>query len=122
LSGLSESLRQVLEVDGARTAALVDLGTGMVVSSAGAEPDGLPVAAASLADEARLAAGALGPDRPGGDLEELLMTTASGFQFLKVLSQAEGEGLMLFVDVDRGRTNAALAAMQVAQAAPGVLG
>jgi hypothetical protein len=120
VSGLSESLQRVLEVDGARTAAVVDVGTGMVVSAAGYEPDSLPAAAASLAEEARLASGCLGPE--DGDLEEMLVVTAGRLQFLKVLSRAHGEGLLLFVDVDRASTNAALATMQVAQAAPAVLG
>jgi hypothetical protein len=121
VAGLSDSLRQVLAVDGARTVALVDVGTGMIVASVGDEPAGLPAAAASLADETRLASGALGAAAPGGDLEELTLITPSRLHLVKVLSRWQDEGLMLFVDLDRGRTNLALAAMQVAQAAPAIL-
>jgi hypothetical protein len=32
-----------------------------------------------------------------------------------------GEGLLLFVDVDRARANPALASLRIGQAAPGVL-
>ena len=64
MSGLSESLHRILEIDGARTVALVDVGTGMIVDSAGEEPAGLTAAAASLADEARLAGGARAPSTP----------------------------------------------------------
>jgi hypothetical protein len=101
--------------------ALVDIGTGMVVGSAGAEPAGLPAAAASLADEARLASSALGPASPGGDLDEFLLVTATRLHLVKILSRWQDEGLLLFVDLDRARTNVALAASQVAQAAPAVL-
>lgn len=121
VSGLSESLRQVLEIDGARTVALVDVGTGMIVGSAGDAPAGLPAAAASMADEARLAGGSLGPAAPGGDVEELVTVTPSTFHLVKILSRWQDEGLMLFVDLDRTRTNIALAALQVAQAAPAIL-
>lgn len=121
VSDLSESLHRILEIDGARTVALVDVGTGMIVDSVGEEPAGLPEAAASLADEARLASAAAGPDRSGGDLEEMLVVTPDRVHLLRVLSRAQDEGFMLFVDVDRERTNAALAAMRVAQYAPAVL-
>jgi hypothetical protein len=121
VSGLYESLQQILEIEGARSAALVDVGTGMVVGLAGAEPDGFPAAAASLADEARLAGNALGPGRPAGELDELLMITGSRFHLLKVLSSSQDEGLMLFVDLDRDRTNLGLAVLQVARVAPAVL-
>ena len=121
MSGLSESLQRILEIEGARTVALVDVGTGMVVGSAGAEPAGLPAAAASMADEARLAGNALGPGRPAGELDELILVTDSRFHLLKVLSRAQDEGLMLFVDLDRAQTNLGLAIVRVAQAAPAVL-
>ena len=121
MSGLSESLQRILEIEGARTVALVDVGTGMVVDSAGAEPAGFPAAAASMADEARLAGNALGPGRPAGELDELLLITDSRFHLLKVLSRAQDEGLMLFVDLDRAQTNLGLAIVRVAQAAPAVL-
>jgi hypothetical protein len=124
VSGLSESLHRVLEIDGARTVALVDVGTGMIVESAGEEPAGLAAAAASLADEARLAGGTTSPDRSGGDLEEVLVTTPDRVHLLKILSRAPNardEGFLLFVDVDRARTNTALAALRVTQLGAAVL-
>jgi hypothetical protein len=121
VTGLSESLHQILRIEGARTVALVDAGTGMVVSSAGDEPAGLSAAAASLADEARLVGSALGPGSPGGDLDEVLLVTAGRVQFLKVLTRWQGESLLLFVDLDRTRTNVGLASVQIARAAPAVL-
>ena len=44
-----------MAVEGVRAAALVDIATGMVVQSEGEEGTDFPAAAASLADEARLA-------------------------------------------------------------------
>lgn len=118
---LIDSLRGILEIEGARTAALVDAATGMVLRAAGEEGAELPAAAACLADEARLAATALGPASPGGELAEVAVVTASRFQLLKVLDARPGQGTLLFVDLDRTRTNMALATLQVGRSAPELL-
>jgi hypothetical protein len=119
--GLIDSLRGILEIEGARTAALVDAATGMVVRSAGEEGAELSPAAACLAEEARLAAVALGPASPGGELAEVAVVTSSRFQLLSVLDSRPGEGTLLFVDLDRSRTNMALATLQVGRSAPDLL-
>lgn len=122
MSSLDESLHRILAVEGVRSAALIDLATGMVVRSAGAEPATLPEAAASLAGEVRAADQAQGPLRPGGDLDEIALFTAGRLQLTKVLdSRRPGEGLLLFVDVDRTHANPALATLRIGQAAPAVL-
>jgi hypothetical protein len=121
---LDESLSHVQMVEGVRAVALVDIGTGMVVRSAGDVghlSDDLPAAAASMADEARLASQSLGPARPGGDLEEIAVVTANRYQLLKILELRRGDGLLLFVDIDRSQTNIALAALQVGQLTPALL-
>lgn len=121
MPGLIDSLRSILEIEGARTAALVDAATGMAVRSAGEEGAELTAAAACLAEEARLAAAALGPSRPGGDLVEVAVVTSRRFQLLTVLDSRPGEGTLLYVDLDRARTNMALATLQVGRSAPDLL-
>jgi hypothetical protein len=121
MSSLQESLHHVLAVDGVRTAALIDVATGMVVRSAGQEDEDFPVAAATAADEARVARAVLGPDRPAGALEEISVVTDSRLHLSKVLADEPGEGLLLFVDLDRDRANVALASMRIGQLAPTVL-
>jgi hypothetical protein len=121
VSVLDESLHRVLTTDGARGAALIDVGTGMVVLSAGEVGTGLPDAAASMADEARSATWSLGPAQPGGDLEEITIATAGRFHLLRLLEWRRDGGLLLFVDFDRSLTNFALATLQVGQIAPALL-
>jgi len=118
---LDESLREVLAVEGARVAALVDIATGMVVSSVGDEGQDFAVAAASVADEARAARTMLGPGCPGGDLDEIILITADRIHLARVLSARPGDGMVLFVDLDRSRINVALASLRVGQAAQAVL-
>jgi hypothetical protein len=119
---LSEYLNQILRANGAKTAALVDVATGMVVRAAGQAGAALRDAAAGIADEARLASAALGGASTGGRLEEILVVTGERFQLLKVLTWRQGDGLLLFVDLERASTNLGLAAWEVSQAAAAMLG
>jgi hypothetical protein len=121
VSSLEESLRQILAADGVRGAALIDIATGMIVCSAGEEGPDFPEAAASMADEARTARAVLGPDRPGGDLEEISLVTEGRLHVSKVLDFRLAEGMLLYVDLDRTRVNIALASLRVGQLAPAVL-
>jgi hypothetical protein len=63
----------------------------------------------------------LGPDCPGGDLDEITLVTASRIHLARVLSARPGEGIVLFADLDRTRVNVALASLRVGQAALAVL-
>jgi hypothetical protein len=121
MSSLTDSLRQVMAVDGVRSSALIDIATGMVVRSAGEQGTDLAAAAACMADEARMARAALGSGRPGGDLEEISVVTGSRVHLSKVLGTRLGEGMILFVEVDRARVNIALASLKIGQLAPAVL-
>ena len=120
-SSLQETLAQLLTMEGVRTVALVDIASGMVVRSAGEQDVGLAAAAASVADEARAAREALGPRRPAGELDEMSAVTESRLQLAKILRSRPGEGLLLFIDMDRARANVALASLRVGQLAPAVL-
>jgi hypothetical protein len=118
---LAESLSQVMAVEGARAAALIDVATGMVVRSAG-EPSGdFPAAAVTLADEARAARALSGPHEGQGDLDEILLVTGDRLQVSRMLGFPFAEGLLLFVDLDRTRVNMALASLRIGQLAPAVL-
>lgn len=121
MPSLADSLDQVMAVQGVRAAALIDIDTGTVVRSVGVQESGFPAAAASMADEARLARAALGPGEPGGDLDEISLVTGGQLHLSKVLPARPGDGLLLFVDLDRNRVNMALASLQVRQLAPAVL-
>ena len=131
MSSLDESLRQILAVGGVQTAALIDVATGMVVRSAGAQENAnLPAAAASIADAARAARAARaaqGPGEPGGELEGIVLSTGRRVHFTRILQPGPGpgpgpgEGLLLFIDLDRALANTALAALRAGQLVPAVL-
>ena len=121
MSALTESLRQALAIEGARAVALVDIATGMLVRSEGrVEPD-LPRVAALLAEEAQAARAAVGPDQPGGELEEIALLTPGRLHLSRIVGAPPGEGLVLFVDFDRAQVNQGLASLGLSRLAPTVL-
>jgi hypothetical protein len=121
VSSLEESLQQVLSVDGVRAVALIDIATGTVVCSAGPGGPELAEAAPCVADEARACRVMLGPDRPGGDLDEISLLTAGRIQLARVVSTRPAEGLLLFADLDQARANLGLAARRIGRVAESVL-
>ena len=121
MSTLQESLRCFLAVEGLRTAALIDIATGMIVRSVGKPEPSLAATAACVADEARAARDALGADCPAEDLVEITTVTGSRLHVSTVLRRSPSEGLLLFVDLDRAKSNLGLAALRVGELAPAVL-
>ena len=121
MSTLQESLHRFLAVEGVRTAALIDIATGMIVRSVGKPDPDLPSTAVCVADEARAARGALRGSGPADSLVEIATVTDSRLHVSRILRQAPSEGLLLFVDLDRGKSNMGLASLRIGQLAPVVL-
>lgn len=121
MSRLQESLRCFLTVEGVRTATLIDIATGMIVRSVGKPDPDLPAIAASVADEARAARSALGAGGQADDLVEITTVTGSRLHVSRILHDRPSEGLLLFVDVERSKSNVGLASLRVSELAPAVL-
>jgi len=121
VSTLQESLRCFLAVEGLRTAALIDIATGMIVRSVGKPEPNLAATAACVADEARAARDALWARQRPDDLVEITTVTGSRLHVSRILRRSPSEGLLLFVDLERGKSNLGLAALRVSQLAPAVL-
>jgi hypothetical protein len=121
VSAINESLGDVLRIAGVRRTALIDLGTGMVVASAGETGAGFPAAAASVASATQSAVRTYELTGSRGDLQEITLTTPGLLHLTKVLEYRRGDGLVLYVDVDLSKTNMALAGLQIEQLAAGLL-
>lgn len=120
-SRLQESLHCFLMVEGVQTVTLIDIATGMIVRSVGKPDPDLAATAACVADEARAVRSALGADSAAGDLIEISTVTDSRLHVSRVLRHSPSEGMLLFVDLERGKSNLGLATLQVSQLAPAVL-
>ena len=121
MSTLQESLRCFLAVEGVRTAALIDIATGMIVRSVGKPDPDLAATAVCVADEARTARAALVAGIPADDLVEITTVTSSRLHVSRILRGSPSEGLLLFVDLERDRSNVGLASLRVGQLTPAVL-
>ena len=121
MPSLQESLHRFLAVDGVRTAALIDIATGMIVQLVGKAGPDIAVTASCMADEARAARMALGPGMPAGDVDGITTVTTTRLHIARILLSHPGAGLLLLVDVERGSSNIALASLRVDQLAPAVL-
>jgi hypothetical protein len=100
---------------------LVDIATGMIVYSVGKPDPDLPATAACVADEARAARSALGTGSEPGDLVDVTTVTGSRVQVSRILQATPDQGLLLFVDLERGKSNVGLASFRVSQLSPAVL-
>ena len=121
MSSLQESLRRFLTVEGVRTAAVIDIATGMIVRSVGKPDPDLAATAARVADEARAVRSALGAAGTADELIEITATTGSRLHVSRMLRHSPSDGLLLFVDLERTKSNLGLAVLQVGQFAPAVL-
>lgn len=121
MSRLQESLRRFLAVEGVRTAALIDVATGMIVRSVGKPDPDLPAVAACAADEVSAVRSAMRSAGTADDLTEIITTTGSRIHVSRILQRSPSDGLLLFVDLERARSNPGLAALRVSELAPAVL-
>lgn len=100
---------------------VVDIATGMIVYSVGKPDPDLPATAACVADEARAARSALGTAGQAAELVDVTAVTGSRVQVSRILQVRPDQGLLLFVDLERGKSNVGLASFRISQLSPAVL-
>ena len=106
MSNLNESLSQLIAVDGALCAAIVDSSSGMLLGSAGGGVD-MELAAAGNTEVVRAKTKtmrALGLDDV---IDDILITLGKQYHIIRPMAQKEG--LFLYLVLDKQRSNLALA-------------
>ena len=106
MSNLNESLSQLIAVDGALCAAIVDSASGMLLGSAGGGVD-MELAAAGNTEVIRAKVKtmrALGLDDV---IDDILITLGKQYHIIRPMAQKEG--LFLYLVLDKQRSNLALA-------------
>ena len=110
MSNLNESLSQLIAVDGALCAAIVDSSSGMLLGSAGGGVD-MELAAAGNTEVVRAKTKtmrALGLDDV---IEDILITLGKQYHIIRPSSRKEG--VFFYVVLDKARSNLAMARRKV---------
>jgi len=109
VNNVDETLKSALEIEGAIAAALVDYETGMSLGAVGGGTLDLDVAAAGNTDVVRAELKTLQRLGLNDTPEDILVTLGSQFHLIRLLQSKNGQGLFLYLVLDRGRANLAMA-------------
>ncbi|MGW6532720.1 hypothetical protein [Streptomyces venezuelae] len=132
MPGIDECLYEAMTLPGARGAAIVDWTSGLALGSVGDSPNGDHEAtAAETAEVARAAAEyqafapvddaddtgsgheADGADRKGLPVEDLMLTTQSGFHLIRYVETTFDSSVFLYLWLDRHIGNLAMARIRL---------
>ncbi|MEU6853075.1 hypothetical protein ABZ901_24490 [Actinacidiphila alni] len=106
---IDAALKEATSVDGAIGAALVDYESGMALGTVGGGPGlDLEVAAAGNTEVVRAKVRTLSMLGLDDTVEDILITLGTQYHLIRLLSGSNGS-LFLYLALDRGRSNLALA-------------
>ncbi|MFZ6846340.1 hypothetical protein [Undibacterium sp. RuTC16W] len=110
MANINQSVQNLVSIDGALCAALVDSGSGMILGQAGSGVD-LEVAAAGNTEVVRAKLKTMRSLELNDTIEDILITLGKQYHILRPL--AKHDGLFLYVVLDKTKSNLALARRKV---------
>ncbi|GAB2964204.1 hypothetical protein GCM10027280_61420 [Micromonospora polyrhachis] len=110
MANLEVVLKEAMSIEGAIGVALVDFTSGMTLATAGgsAELD-LTVAAAGNTDVIRAKLRTIEMLKLPDGIEDILITLDTQYHLIRPLHSRAGDGLFLYLALNKGRANLALA-------------
>lgn len=109
MSQLDTSIQELLSIEGATGAALVDIASGMALASGGNPGFDLTVAAAGNSNVVRAKLKTMNDLGVDGNIEDIMITLSSQYHLINVLNTSETTGLFVYLVLDRNTANLALA-------------
>lgn len=120
MSSLDEAVKQLLSIEGATGAAIVDYSSGMALAQGGSPGFDLGVAAAGNSNVVSSKLRTMADLGLGGSIEDILITLDSQYHLINVLNSAGSKGLFVYLVLDRTYANLALARHKLNNLAKGI--
>jgi hypothetical protein len=107
---IETALKEAMTVDGALGAALVDWDSGMTLGSlGGGKTLDLELAAAGNTEVVRAKMRTMQSLKLNDTIEDILITLDKQYHLIRLMTNADGASLMLYLALDRSKANLALA-------------
>ncbi|MEW9532212.1 hypothetical protein [Microbispora sp. NPDC049125] len=114
MANMDISLKEMLSIDGAVGAAVVDYGSGMALGTLGGSKElDLQVAAAGNTEVVKAKLRAMDALKIEEAIEDILITLQSQYHIIRPLTGRGGKGLFLYLALERSRANLAMARHQL---------
>ncbi|MFQ6324693.1 hypothetical protein [Nocardia sp. NBC_01009] len=110
MSNMDLALKEMMVIDGAIGAAVVDYDSGMALGMLGSSKDlDLQVAAAGNTEVVRAKLRTMEQLGLNEAIEDILITLSGQYHIIRPMTGRKSQGLFLYLALDRGRANLALA-------------
>ena len=110
MGNVADSLKAAMQIDGALGVALVDYNSGMTLGTDGGGPNlDLEVAAAGNTEVVRAKTKTMGRLGLEDKIEDILITMDTQIHLIRLMASAAGEGLFLYLALDKSKSNLAMA-------------
>lgn len=109
VSALDQPIQELLSIDGASGAAIVDISSGMALATGGNPGFDLDVAAAGNSNVVRAKLKTMSDLGVQGNIEDILITLDSQYHLINVLNGDANKGLFIYLVLNRSNANLALA-------------
>ncbi|MBO6934400.1 MAG: hypothetical protein JJ863_05480 [Deltaproteobacteria bacterium] len=112
MANVKEALHEILQLDGAVGACVVDSNSGMMLGAEGGGPVDLEVAAAGNTEVVRAKRKTMAALKLDDSIEDILISLGSAYHIIRPLTQ--NDALFIYLVVDKARGNLAMARHKLA--------